>query len=504
MSSAISTTSSTTSASTSGAAAGSALITSTGIGSGLNVSAIVSELTTAEGAGQQAQITSHVTSLNAQISAFGTFNSALSTLQATLTPLETPSALAGFSASIADATVATATAGSDAVAGRYSLLVQNLATNATLTSAPVANAATAAIGAGTLSIAIGSASTTITIDSSNDTLSGIAAAINGAANNPGVSASIITTTAGSRLVLSGTTTGAGNGITVSETDGGAGLASLVYPPTTTTNADGTSTSVGFTQTQAPLDANFLLNGYAATSSSNVVTTALSGVTVNLLAASAASTPTTLTIAPDTANAATSIGTFVTALNGLLSAVQSLTGYNAATQTAGALNGNPTMLAFQNQLANILDTVNPSSSGGAQSLADLGITADANSGTYLSDANTLTSALGSNLTSVEKLLGGPNGVATQMGALLNAYNESGGLLDTISSGLKTGLANAATQQQQLTAQLATYSATLTTEYNGMDTAVAALKETQTYLTAEFNSSSSSSSSTSSLSSGTTST
>jgi flagellar hook-associated protein 2 len=92
----------------------------------------------------------------------------------------------------------------------------------------------------------------------------------------------------------------------------------------------------------------------------------------------------------------------------------------------------------------------------------------------------------------------------MGALLNAYNESGGLLDTISSGLKTGLANAATQQQQLTAQLATYSATLTTEYNGMDTAVAALKETQTYLTAEFNSSSSSSSSTSSLSSGTTST
>ena len=146
MSSAISTTSSTTSASTSGAAAGSALITSTGIGSGLNVSAIVSELTTAEGAGQQAQITSHVTSLNAQISAFGTFNSALSTLQATLTPLETPSALAGFSASIADATVATATAGSDAVAGRYSLLVQNLATNATLTSAPVANAATAAIG----------------------------------------------------------------------------------------------------------------------------------------------------------------------------------------------------------------------------------------------------------------------------------------------------------------------------------------------------------------------
>jgi flagellar hook-associated protein 2 len=304
-------------------------------------------------------------------------------------------------------------------------------------------------------------------------------------------------------VLSGTTTGAANAITVSETDGGTGLASLVYPPAVTSNPDGTSTSVGLTQTQAPLDANFLLNGYAATSSSNVVTTAISGVTVNLLTASAADTPTTLTIAPDTANAATSIGTFVTALNGVLSAVKTLTSYDPTTQTAGALNGNATMLAFQNQLENILDTVTSSTSGGARSLADLGITADATSGTYLSDSSTLASALGSNLTSVEKLLGGPNGIATKMGALLSSYNESGGLLDTISAGLKTGLANAATQQQQLNAQLATYSATLTTEYNGMDAAVAALKETQTYLTAEFNPSSSSSSSTSSLSSGTTS-
>jgi flagellar capping protein FliD len=58
---------------------------------------------------------------------------------------------------------------------------------------------------------------------------------------------------------------------------------------------------------------------------------------------------------------------------------------------------------------------------------------------------------------------------------------------------------------LNAELATYSATLTTQYNAMDAAVAQLKLTQTYLTAEFNpNQSSSSSSTGSLSSGTTST
>jgi flagellar capping protein FliD len=59
---------------------------------------------------------------------------------------------------------------------------------------------------------------------------------------------------------------------------------------------------------------------------------------------------------------------------------------------------------------------------------------------------------------------------------------------------------------LNAELATYSATLTTQYNAMDTAVAALKETQTYLNAEFDPSANntSSSASSSLSTGSTST
>ena len=75
-------------------------------------------------------------------------------------------------------------------------------------------------------------------------------------------------------------------------------------------------------------------------------------------------------------------------------------------------------------------------------------------------------------------------------------------------MQSSLSSVSQQQTQLQAELATYSATLTAEYNAMDTAVAALKETQTYLTAEFNPSSSSSSSSSpsngSLSSGTVST
>jgi flagellar hook-associated protein 2 len=488
--------SSTTSGSTSSASAANTLITSTGIGSGLNVSAIVSALTSSEGAAQQTQITDQKDSLTAQLSAFGTFSSSLSTLQATLSTLETPGTLAGFTATVGDSTVASASADSTAVAGQYTLAVTSLATAANLTSAPVANGDTA-IGTGSLKISIGGKSSVIQVNSTNDTLSGIAGAINSATDNPGVSASVISTASGSRLLLSGTSTGAANAITVTETDGGNGLSSLVYDPL--------DKVTNLTQTQAAADASFSINGFAVTSPSNVVSNAISGVTLNLLAPSATGASTTVSIAPDTSNAATSVGTFVSALNGVISSIQSLTGYDPTTQTAGTLNGDPTLQGFQNQLEQILDTINSSNSGGITSLASLGITADANSGTLVSDSGTLGNALSASVASVAGLFGGSNGIATQINNLINSYTGPGGLLTSVDQGLQAGLTNVATQQSQLTAMLSTYSATLTTEYNAMDTAVASLKQTETYLTAEFNAgSTSSSSSTSSLSSGSTST
>jgi flagellar hook-associated protein 2 len=456
----------------------------------------VASLTSAFGAGQQNALTSQGNELDAQVSAFGSFTSALDTLQSTLAPLETPSSLAGFVGTVGDPTIASASATTGAVAGTYTLAVQNLATAATLTSAPVASSG-AIIGTGTLTISVGGTSTPITIDSTDNTLAGIAAAINGASNNPGVSASIITASDGARLVLTGTTTGAGNAITVTQSGGDGGLAPLAYPATGTT---------GLTLTQPATDAHFTINGYGASSPSNVASGAITGVTLNLAKVSAVGTTTSLTISPDTTAAQTSITAFVTALNGVLNSVQTLTSYDPTTQTAGALQGNATLQSFQNQLENILDTVTASNASGISSLSDLGISADANTGALDTNTTTLTNALSTSLSAVGSLLGGSNGIVTQIDNLVTQYTQAGGLLSTINQGLQTGLTNVATQQTALNAELATYSATLTTQYNAMDAAVAALKETQTYLNAEFNPSANSSSSaaTSSLSSGTTST
>jgi flagellar hook-associated protein 2 len=463
----------------------SALITSTGIGSGLNISAIVSSLTTAFGAAQTTQLTNQQTTLDAQVSAYGTFTAALDTLKLALPALEDPSQLAGFAATVADKNIATATTTSDAVAGQYSLQVNNLATSATMTSAHFASSATA-VGTGTLTVAVGSNSMPISIDSTNSSLAGIAAAINSAPNNPGVTASIITTTSGSRLVLTGTATGAANVITVTPSGGDGGLAALAL-----------------TQTQAAQDASFSINNFPATSASNVVSSAITGVTINLQQASAQGTPTTLTISPDTSSAQAAIDKFVTAVNGVLSSIQTLTAYDPSTQTAGPLNGNATLESFQNQLQNILGKVT-TGSGGVKSLTDLGISAGTD-GSYATDDTKLGNALSSSLASIGNLLGGTNGIATQISNLVDGYTKPGGLLDTINQGLETSLSSVSTQQTALAAQLAAYSARLTAEYNAMDTAVALLKQTQTYLNAEFNpganAASGTSSSNTSLSSGT---
>jgi flagellar hook-associated protein 2 len=462
MSSVISPSSSSSTPSSSTPSSASALITSTGIGSGLDIGAIVSSLTTAFGAAQTDQLTNQQNTLDSEVSAYGTFTSALDTLKLALPALEDPSQLAAFAATVADKDIASATTTSDAVAGTYSLLVNNLATVATATSAPLSGSA--AVGTGTLTIQVGGSSTAITIDSTNNTLAGIAAAIN-SAPNAGVSASVIATTGGSRLVLTGTNTGAANQITVTPSGGDGGLASLALT------------------TVPALDAQYTINNFPASSGSNVVANAVSGVTLDLQQASAPGVATTLTVSPDSSSAQTAIDKFVTAVNGVLSSIQTLTSYDPSTQQAGPLNGNAALEAFQNQLQSILGKFT-NAGGGISSLTDLGITAGTD-GTYSSNDTTLGNALSASLASVGNLLGGTNGIATQISNLVNNYIKPGGLLDTINQGLQTSLSSVSTQQTALAAQMAAYSARLTAEYNAMDTAVALLKQTQTYLNAEFN-------------------
>ena len=221
-------------------------ISSPGIGSGLDVNSIVTQLMAIE---QQplTALQNKATALQSQISAYGSIKNSLSTLQGTISSMTTLSGMQTLSASVAASGAASATVGSGAAAGSYALAITALAQAQKLVSNGLASTATS-VGTGTLMFTFGTtsggvftadpsqAAQSVTIAAGQDSLAGVRDAINAA--GIGITATIINdgSAAGQRLVLTSSRTGAASSvkIDVADDDGNAtdaaGLSQLAYDP----------------------------------------------------------------------------------------------------------------------------------------------------------------------------------------------------------------------------------------------------------------------------------
>jgi flagellar hook-associated protein 2 len=453
-------------------------VTSTGLGSGLNINSIVQQLVSADGTPQQTLLTNQSNAINTQISAYGQIQAGVSAVEAALAGLSTPQQFQSTQATVADNTIASATTDSTATAGSYSLLVQQLATGSQLQSSAVASSSTV-VGTGTLAIGVGSNTFNVAITSSNDTLAGIASAITSAGAGAGVSASLVTANDGVRLVINSATTGASNALTINETDGGTALASLTYSPTSTSTTQ-------LTQLQGAQDAIVQLNGNAYNSASNVVTGLLTGVTLNLTAKSAASTPTTLTVAANPSAAQTAIQTFISSYNSLQQTISSLSSFNATSGTAGPLLGDPLLNNLVNQINEAMDSTATMPAGSPfNSLAQIGITANTD-GTLSSNSTMLNSAFTNNFSAVAQLFSGAGGIATKLNNALTQFTQPDGVFATENSSLKQSLTNIGQETTALNQHLSNETATLLAQYNAMDALVQQLKQTGTQTQAQLSS------------------
>ncbi|HEY6516531.1 MAG TPA: flagellar filament capping protein FliD [Steroidobacteraceae bacterium] len=443
-------------------------------GSVINVSQLVSELVSATQQPQETLISNQTQAVTAQISAVGTLKSALSTFQSSLAALDTPSAFGTQAASSTDPTSFTATAESDATLGSYSVSVTQLAQAQQLVSSAFAGGSSATVGTGTLQLSLGGASFTVTIGASDNTVAGIAGAINSASGNPGIEASVVTGTDGAHLVLTSTLTGASNTIQVAETDTGGGLSTVTYGSGNTGNYTEPTGST-------PQDAEFSIAGIAYTSASNTVTGALSGVTLNLVGAT--TSPATLTVATDTSNTESNVATFVAAYNTMQQALASLGNYDSTTSTAGPLMGNPLLLGIQNELQSALYSIVNTGSTSYNSLASVGITTNSD-GSLSLNQDTLSAALSSNFSAVSSLFSGTSGVATSLNSQISADLGSGGPIASTSQTL-VSQENALTRQSdQLQQQMTALSASLTQQYSSLNTLLSSLQTTSSYLTQAF--------------------
>ncbi|TPA22576.1 flagellar hook protein FliD [Burkholderia pseudomallei] len=468
--------------------------------SSMDVNSLVTALVNAKTAGQSAALSTSIATDQTTLSALGTLKAALTALQAGIGSLSDGTLTQKFTAT-ATGTGLTATTGAGAVAGSYSVAVTQIATSQTLSSG--AFNATQQLGTGTLTLSVGGKSTSISIDSTNNTLSGIAAAINSASNNPGVTATIVTGTDGAHLVLRSASTGAANVINVgvSNLSGDNGLSSLAVTSTASTTG-GQSTirsggSVAWTQSTSAQDAEFTVGGIAASSASNAVSGAIAGVTLNLTQAAVGATQ-TLNVTTDTTAQATAITNVVNLYNTVIttmSSLSSLSGAGTSSQSAGPLLGDSTLNMIRNSLARVVGA-GVTTGGSTTSLASIGIKfADGSSssqtdGALTIDTAKLNAALQNSPSTVAAPFNSTNGIGAQLNTTIQNYVQTGGVFDTRSNALNQDLKSLAQQQTRL----ASYASQLTSQYNAqftaLNTLMAQMNSNSNYLTQLFGGSNSS--------------
>ncbi|HEU0186953.1 MAG TPA: flagellar filament capping protein FliD [Gallionellaceae bacterium] len=454
---------------------------------GMDVNTLVTQLMAVENQPVD-KLTAKQTSYQNKITALGTLKSKMAALQSAAQKLgsSSSSSLAAFMATPSDSTIFSASAGSTAAAGTYSLSVTSLARSQQLATVGQTSS-TAAIGTGTATTVTfdfgtisggtltngtysgatftsnGSGTQSITIDGTNNTLQGIRDAINAA--NMGVTATIVNDGSATpyRLALSSNSSGASNSIKITTNGADASIDSLL--------ANNPAGVQHLQETVTAQNASFTVNGIAISKSSNTVSDAIQGVTLTLNKTT--TSPATLTVARDTAGVSQAVSNFVTAYNDLFTAAKNSFAYKSGSALAGDATLNSMMSDMQNTVAT------PASGGTLTHLFDIGITSTP-TGTLQIDNAALSSALNNNFSNVTSLFSSATGYATRFEQWSTNALDVTGTFATKTSNLNDSIKSIGNQITALQARLKLVETNYRTQFSALNVALLNMNQTSSYL------------------------
>ncbi|PTB98957.1 flagellar cap protein FliD [Marinobacter sp. Z-F4-2] len=352
-----------------------ASISSLGIGSGVLTSDLVDQLVQAERAPTEQRLTQKTEQTQSLISAYGKLRSAITELRLPMRQLSAPDNLKAFSASSSNEDISVSVDSTKASRGTYSVEVTSLAGAQALASRDVfADRDATSVGQGRLTLNVGDKTTNITIDSSNDTLQGLANAIND--SDAGVSAGVIDTGDGFQLVLSADETVTANAVSISVADDSVGTGTDNQGLSRFAFNSGMDAESGLRETIAATDAVMEINGVEITRATNSFENVIDGLTFDLTATGSS----VIKVQQDLGAVADRVQGFVDKFNALQSTIDSLAGFNAEAGVGSLLTGDSTVRSIQNQLRQVLTRVVPGLENSAvRSLADVGITTNFETG-----------------------------------------------------------------------------------------------------------------------------
>lgn len=457
-----------------------ATISSLGVGSGLDIRGLVDQLVAAEVLPTSNRLDIREATLQAELSAFGTLKSVLSSLQGSLQALSDVGP--GRTATSSHTELIDVGAADHSAPGHYEIEVSALAQAQSLASTAYTSPADI-VGSGTLTFQFGTtdydaqsdtyngftanperSAETLIIDDTNNTLEGIRDAINEA--SIGVNAAIINDGSGYRLLLSSDDTGAANSLQISVTDdGGSGLTNLAF--------DGSATNLE--QTIAARDALMVINGLSVSSSSNSVNDVIDGLTLMLKGAEPGEIV-RVDVARDEGAVRESINAFIDGYNTLIEQIEALTGYDPDTQQGSTLTGDSTIRTVVSQLRNSLLTSVEGASETYDYLVDLGLESDAD-GRLSLDGERFDAALQEDYEGVVSLL---NGSADILGSTLDGFLQTGGTLEARTDGLIDRIDEIGDEREALDLRADALEARYVRQFTALDTLLAQLQSTSNFL------------------------
>ena len=448
-------------------------LTASGIGSGLDIDGLVSQLMSFE-ARPLTVMSQKEASFQAKLSAFGQIKSSLSSLQTAANALKNTATFSATTATVADTDQFSATSTGSSAVGNYAVEVkalareQRIATSATAEFAPAAGDLTITFGTvseGAFTAGEGEAKT---LSFAGGSIEDFRNAINDA--GLGVRASIVDNGTVKQLVIRGEETGAAQAFQISGSTG------LSYDPT----VEGVSTDAVY-RLAAASDSRVNVDGIEVTRASNTLTDVIEGITLTLKKADP-DNPTTLGVAADRAPATKAIEAFVKAYNDVASTLKTQSAYNADTQTASTLTGDSAVRSVQSQLRNLM-SASISEMTGTTSLSSIGISFTA-TGTLEINSTKLSEALADPERNVAAFFTGKEGVdgfASRLADQIGHYVNSDGLIAGRTEGINASIKRIDQQRTSLEARLTLIEVRYRAQFTSLDSMVANMTTTSSFLT-----------------------
>ena len=471
-----------------------ATISSIGIGSGIDVNSVITQLIAVERV-PLTHLQTESTSLQTRLSTYGKMKSAMSALRDAAAVLAKADTWGQTTGTSSDATAVGVTTTTSTRAGQYAVEVQKLASGQSNVTGTYATA-DSLVGEGTLHIQLGTwnanqtaftaagAAVDISVGPPAESLAQLRDKIN--ASNSGVTASVLTDASGARLVLRSSDTGAASGFKISADDidgnniDGVGLSALAFDPS--------AGILTMAQALAAANASATLNGLPISSATNTLTNVVDGLTVTLNKVTTA--PVQLTAAQDTPGIRKAMDTFVSAYNDLNKLIVDQTKYDPNNKKHDNLQGDSAALSIRTLMRNTLGT-NSTASSVFTRVADVGFDVQTDGSIKINESKATNGM--ANLAEMKKLFSNTdlltpanNGMGVLMRNMGDQILSTDGTLKTRQDGLQKRIDLNRSQQDKMTDRIADVEKRLRAQYTALDRQMASLTSLSGLVTQQINS------------------